>query len=153
MQDLRSIKSYACIYAKQIYVQARIGILARERQASQRLCVSVELYADPVSYLRKVSERTIIDYDRIHETVQGWEQNSHTPLLETYVQELLAVAFSFKQVTAARISVGKPDIYENAAEAGVEAFLTRADFKKLRLKPLKKKKAEIQEKVRRPPAL
>ncbi|MGQ0527185.1 MAG: dihydroneopterin aldolase [Alphaproteobacteria bacterium] len=145
--------SYVSIFVRDIYVQTRIGILAREKQSTQGLRVSIELYAEPVSYLRKVTERNIIDYDRIHQTVEGWSRNPHTDLIETYVRELLVVAFSFKQVTAARIMVGKPDIYESADLAGVETFLKRADFKKMRIRPPKKQKSDKKEKVRRPPAL
>nr|AIA10531.1 dihydroneopterin aldolase [uncultured bacterium] len=119
-------ESHICIYLREIAVDVRIGLHASEAKP-QRVLVTVELYADP-SYLKDVTEETIIDYKRIHDAVMEWPGRDHVKLVETYARELLDLAFGFQKVEAARVSVTKADIFPKAAGAGVEIFMTREDY-------------------------
>lgn len=123
--------SYVSVFVEDLTVNVCIGLKAWE-QKPQRLTVTVALYADPVSYLSHVGEASIVDYDRIHRAISEWPARPHTNLIESYIRELLDLAFSFKNVEAADIKISKPDIYPDAADAGVEVFMKRADYKKLK---------------------
>jgi dihydroneopterin aldolase len=122
-------ESHICIYARDISVDVRIGLYASEAKP-QKLLVNVALYADP-AYLKNASEESIIDYKRVYDAVQEWSGRPHVKLIETYIGELLDVAFGFEQVQAARVSVTKANIFPEAEGAGVEAFMTREEYKKI----------------------
>ncbi len=47
-------------------------------------------------------------------------------------RELLDLAFSFKGSDAVHVSIAKAEIFKNTKDAGVEAFMTRKDYKKLK---------------------
>jgi 7,8-dihydroneopterin aldolase/epimerase/oxygenase len=121
-------ESHIAVFADEISVDARIGLHPSENKP-QRLRVSVKLYAAP-SYLNGVSEDSIIDYKIVRDAVLAWEGREHVRLVETYVRELLDLAFSLKSVEAARVSVAKANIFPESKGAGVEAFMTRGDYNK-----------------------
>ena len=109
-------------------MNARIGLRTWEAKP-QPLMVRAELYAAP-DYLKTVTEKNIIDYERIYKAVTGWRGRAHVNLVETYVYELLDLAFAFNAVKAARVSIRKEKIFKDCAGPGVEVFMTRADYKK-----------------------
>lgn len=123
-------ESHACIFVREMRVNIRIGLHAREAKP-QPVVVNVELYADPVKYLGVVSEENIIDYQTIHDAVMEWPGRAHVKLVETYVRELLDLAFGFPDVIAAKVSLSKAEIFPAAEGAGVEVFMMRKDYKKL----------------------
>ncbi len=49
----------------------------------------------------------------------------HTELLETLAEEIVAVCFANPLVEACRVSVVKPDIFNEAAAAGIEFYRLR----------------------------
>ena len=120
-------ESHISIFVRDMRVNVRIGLEDFEREAPQPVDVSVELFTS-VDYLSGVDAGSIIDYAKIHEVVKGWENRAHVELIETYLKELIALGFSFEAVTALRASIRKPDIFENANAAGLEAFIRREDF-------------------------
>jgi len=126
-----SKESTISIFVKQMRVNVRIGIHDFEKTAPQPLDVSVELFA-PLEYLNGVDAASIIDYAIIHDAVQVWEDREHVELIEAYLQELLTLGFEFENVNAVRASISKPAIFENAEAAGLEVFMTRADWEKRR---------------------
>lgn len=71
--------------------------------------------------------RTIIDYDAIREEVRSWPSRPHTPHLETLAEELLNLCFANPAVSRARVSILKPDIFNDAAGVGIEITRNRAE--------------------------
>jgi len=67
-----------------------------------------------------------IDYDPIRSAIRAWPSRPHTDLLETLAEELVALCFALEAVQACRVSVEKPDIFNEADAAGVEIFRVRA---------------------------
>jgi dihydroneopterin aldolase len=124
-------ESHCCVFVEDQIVNVRIGLHVSERKP-QRLKVQVSLYADPVRYLSNVSVDSIVDYNQIHAAIATWPGRPHTDLVETYAREILDLAFSMKDVTACAVKLSKMDIYPDAAGAGIDLFLTRRDYKKLK---------------------
>jgi dihydroneopterin aldolase len=124
-------ESHCCVFVEDQIVSVRIGLHVSERKP-QRLKVHVSLYADPVRYLSNVSVDSIVDYNQIHSAIATWSGRAHIDLVETYARELLDLAFGFKDVTACAVMLTKMDIYPDAAGAGIDLFLTRRDYKKLK---------------------
>ncbi len=67
----------------------------------------------------------LIDYDPIRDALKAWPSRPHTDLLETLVDELVGLCFRHPAVQACRVSVLKPDIFNEAAAVGVEVYRRR----------------------------
>ena len=65
-----------------------------------------------------------IDYDRIRDFLKTFPSLPHTDLLETIVDEIVAKCFEDERIEACRVSVLKPDIFNETAGAGIEVFRT-----------------------------
>lgn len=121
--------SHVKIVIKDMVVDVRIGLYAHEKAGgrSQRIIVNVELFLDK-SYLSDITPETIMDYDTIHSAILGWSEAPHVLLIETYANDLLDICFTDDRVEAAKISITKPDIFDDVERAGVEVFMTRVDW-------------------------
>ncbi len=119
------------IIIKDMIVNVRIGLYDHEKEngRSQRIIVNVELFADAQGYLDNPTRDTIIDYDDVYGEIKKWANNGHTELIETYLKGLLGVCFKNEKVQEARVSIAKPDIFEEAERVGVEVHMTRQEFK------------------------
>lgn len=116
------------IFLDSVEVPLRLGIYPHEKNSPQRVIVSAEVYADPVSYLRTASTDTIIDYAILYHEIRSWAGRPHALLIEDYLKELITLCFSFKAVVACRASIRKADVFGPEQGAGVEAFLRRQDW-------------------------
>jgi len=124
--------SHVKIIVKDMSVDVRIGLHPHEQEGerSQRIIVNVELFAKLGGYLEDVSRDSIIDYDHIYCGIKEWAARPHTLLIETYLNELLALCFRDERVQSCRVSVTKPDVFEEVEAAGVEVFVKREDWEK-----------------------
>ncbi len=121
-------ESHISIFVKSMRVNVRIGLLPAEREAPQPLDVTVELFT-ALDYLDGVDADSIIDYAQIYDAVKSWEARDHVDLLETYLQELLTLGFTFDRVTAMRATIAKPEIFDEAQGAGLSVFMRRGDYR------------------------
>ena len=86
--------------------------------------VNVELFAAPRNAKYK-DVSAVVDYDYIRAALKKWPRRKHTVFIETLLDELIKLCFKDKRVQAARVSIFKPDIYNEAAGAGVEVYRVR----------------------------
>ena len=122
--------AYTRLVLRDVEVTVRIGLAPWERQRPQRLLVNIELYAAAQNYLREVTVQSIIDYCPLYERIQRWRTRPHTELVETLVSDLLHACFEIPQVSACKVSVTKPEVFDQAKAAGSEAFMRRADYER-----------------------
>lgn len=115
-------RSYQRIILRDVQVEAHVGLHAWERHAERptRLLVNVEMFA-PLA----AAESGVIDYDHVRNALKSWPARPHTDLLETLLDELVALCFAHPRVEACRVSILKPDIFNEAAAAGVEIYRRR----------------------------
>ncbi len=119
MHDLWNPKtSYVRAILKDVQTEARIGLHPWERHPERpsRLLVGVEMFANG---------RVFLDYDPVRAAIGTWPGRPHTDLLETLAEEIVAVCFANPLVEACRVSVMKPDIFNEAGGAGVEFYRLR----------------------------
>lgn len=123
-------QSIVRIFVEEMSVEVAIGLHEWERgeENRQRILVTVEWFADAVSYFEDLSSEAIIDYDQIRNAVTSWAQRPHTELIETYLEELLELSFQDERIQACCLSVSKPDVFEGTKSAGVEVFMCREDY-------------------------
>jgi dihydroneopterin aldolase len=119
--------SYIRIILRDIETEALVGLHPWERYPERptRLIVNVEMFAPLVRPLSAESPDSIVDYDPVREALKAWPARPHTPLLETLLHELVELCFRDPRVSACRVSIMKPDIFNEAAGAGVEVYQVR----------------------------
>lgn len=119
-------KGYVRMMIRDLVTEVRLGLHPWERhpEKPQRIVINVEMYATPQS--RRIKGVTsIVDYDYVREAIRKWPRRKHTVFIETLLEELVKLCFRDKRVTACRVSIFKPDIYNEAAGAGVEIYRVR----------------------------
>jgi dihydroneopterin aldolase len=119
--------SYIRVMLRDIETEAHVGLHPWERHPERptRLIVNVEMFASLTSPLSAETPDTILDYDPVRTALKSWPGRPHTPLLETLLDELVTLCFRNKRVGACRISIMKPDIFNEAGGAGVEVYQVR----------------------------
>jgi dihydroneopterin aldolase len=124
-------KGYMRVILRDVEVAVRVGLHPWEKYPERptRLIVNVELFAHlPRAGTPALSDKPLIDYDDIREELRKWPGRPHTPLLESLVDELVRLAFRNPHVAACRVSVVKPDVFNEAAGAGVEVYRLRHEL-------------------------
>jgi dihydroneopterin aldolase len=119
--------SHIRVVLRDIATEAHVGLHAWERHPERptRLIVNVEMFAPLLKPLSAESPDSIVDYDPVREALKAWPTRPHTPLLETLLHELVELCFHDARVSACRVSIMKPDIFNEAAGAGVEVYQIR----------------------------
>jgi dihydroneopterin aldolase len=122
-------RSHLRVVLRDVLTEARVGLHPWEQHPERptRLIVNVEMFAPLPQGLRGESASGIVDYDHIRDALKAWPSRPHTPLLETLLDELVGLCFHNPRVAACRVSVLKPDIFNEMDAAGVEAYVLRAD--------------------------
>ena len=124
-------KGYMRVILRDVEVEARVGLHPWERHPERpsRLIVNVELFThSSPARTSKQHGKPLIDYDDIREELRKWPGRPHTPLLESLAEELVRLSFRNPHVEACRVSVVKPDIFNEAAGAGVELYRLRSEL-------------------------
>ena len=114
-------RSYVRVALRDVQTEAQVGLHPWERHPERpaRLLVSVEMFAYAAS-------GGYIDYDPVRAALRAWPGRPHTDLLETLAEELVALCFTDARVQACRVSVMKPDVFNEVGAAGVEFYRVRA---------------------------
>ncbi len=109
---------YVKAILKNVQTEASIGLHPWERHPERpsKLIVNVEMFAQGTVFL---------DYDPVRAAIKAWPGRAHTDLLETLAEEIVAVCFANARVEACRVSVVKPDIFNEAGGAGIEFYRVR----------------------------
>jgi 7,8-dihydroneopterin aldolase/epimerase/oxygenase len=125
MQALYKASDFLVSTIDDMIVEVRCGLHPWERHPERpnRLRISVKMFAKLAS--GPSANTPIIDYDPIRNFVLSLQTRGHIDLLETIVDEVTAVCFSDLRVEACQVSVRKPDIFAEAAGAGIDVFRTR----------------------------
>lgn len=115
------------VILRDVVTEAHVGLHPWERHPERptRLTVNVEMFARLLPGTTAAAYG-LMDYDPIRLALKSWPGRPHTDLLETLVDELVALCLANPFVQACRVSVTKPDIFNEAAAAGVELFRVRS---------------------------
>ena len=125
MSDLFSGEDHIVVALDDVCVNVNCGLHPWERHPERptRLLISVRLYA-PLSVPRAADE-PIIDYDVVRDRIRALENEGHIDLLETVGDSIVESCFRDARVVACRLSIRKPDIYNETRGAGIDLFRTR----------------------------
>jgi dihydroneopterin aldolase len=111
---------------RDVEAEAHVGLYPWERHPERpsRLIVSVGMTARRTG--RADRGQGILDYDPIRQAIRSWRNLPHTDLLETLAEDLLDLCFRNPRVEVATVSILKPDIFNEAAGAGIEIRRSRS---------------------------
>ena len=124
-------RSHLRVIVRDLVVEAAVGLHPWEQHPERptRLVVNIEMFALLAARgLRAETEARIVDYDHIRDALKAWHTRPHTPLIETLLDEVVGLCFRNPRVDACRVSIVKPDIFGEAAAAGVEVYMRREDW-------------------------
>jgi 7,8-dihydroneopterin aldolase/epimerase/oxygenase len=111
------------IFLKDFSIDASIGFHDFEKQARQRVLVSVDLFV-PIE--QSTSSRDdvadVLDYDFIRKEIAAIAQSRHFNLQETLIDEICALCLAQPQIRAVRVESQKPDVYPDCKTVGIEVF-------------------------------
>ena len=115
-------RNYTRVVLRDVQTEANVGLHPWERHSERptRLLVTVEMFA----YAGQGD--AFIDYDPVRDAIRAWPGRPHTDLLETLAGELVALCFANLRVEACRVSVLKPDVFNEVGAAGVEFYRIRS---------------------------
>ena len=121
-----SSRDYIRVVIKDLHIEAQVGLHKWEQHPERptRLILNVEMFAH-LDKNTSHDKATIVDYDLVRNAVRTWPTRPHTPLLETLVEEVIALCFKNPRVEACRVSLVKPDIFNEVDAVGVEIYRKR----------------------------
>lgn len=104
-----------------LQIQASVGMLEHERQASQLLVVDAEFITDASQAIDDADINTVLDYRLLRESLIKDIGSNHTDLLETLVERcLLSIKANFPLVLSAKVRICKPQAFADCAAVCVE---------------------------------
>lgn len=101
-----------------LVLKASVGLRAAEKAAPQRIVVDLE-YDCPETPEPSDEIASVLDYDGVRQAVAAIVENVHFNLLETLCRRILTSLLARPEVIRAKVSVKKPDIYEDVDAVGV----------------------------------
>ena len=111
------------IFLKDFSIDASIGFHDFEKQARQRVLVSVDLFV-PIEHSTSSEDNVVdvLDYDFIRNEIVAIAQSRHFNLQETLIDEISAICLAQPKVRAVRVESQKPDVYPDCKTVGIEVF-------------------------------
>lgn len=109
------------IFFRQLKVDARLGMLPHELERSQPLVIDADFDVDIDQPVQDSDIDSVLDYRRLRETLIAECTRGHVHLLETLSERLLQrLLDDFPQISALRVSLGKPQAFDDCAMVGIE---------------------------------
>ena len=120
-------RDYVRAILRNVVVEVPVGLHPWEQHPERptRLVVNVDMYAPLGPRGAATTRDNMLDYDPVRSAIMAWRGRPHVPFLEDLVEELITVCFANPQVQACRVSVVKPDIFNEADAAGIEIYRRR----------------------------
>lgn len=120
-------RDYVRAILRNVVVDVQVGLHPWEQHPERptRLVVNVDMYAPLAPHRAATTRENMLDYDPVRRAILAWLGRPHVPFLEDLVEELIAVCFENPLVQACRVSVVKPDIFNEADAAGIEIYRRR----------------------------
>jgi 7,8-dihydroneopterin aldolase/epimerase/oxygenase len=111
------------IFLKDFSIDASIGFHDFEKQARQRVLISVDLFVPIASSTSAADDvADVLDYDFIRKAIADIAQSRHFNLQETLIDEICTLCLKQPAIKAVRVESQKPDVYPDCKTVGIEVF-------------------------------
>ena len=108
------------LFVRGLVLPCRIGVHRHERDAPQRVRVSVELDIDDVPAPRLDAIDEVVSYDDVVRGVRQMVGADHINLVESLAEKILGFCLMDSRVARARVTVEKLDVFGDDTVVGVE---------------------------------
>lgn len=113
------------VIVRDLELMLSIGVHDHEKQAPQRLIVSVEATLEGEGEGTDAINATL-DYDRICDFIRAIGREGHIELQETVARRILAHVLEMPGVVSALVETRKPDIFKDCAFVGTRFSGTKS---------------------------
>lgn len=116
------------VFIRGLEMQARLGIHAHEKIAPQRIVVGVEIaVADPWAPAGVGPDELarVVDYEKLVHLARDEVAKGHVMLVETLAERLATAALADPRVRRVRVTIEKPEAFEDVAAVGVAVERSR----------------------------
>ncbi len=115
------------VFLRDMVLQAGIGWYPHEHGRAQRVRINIDLGveegADTSDHLGRV-----VSYETVASSVRAIVAAGHIKLVETLAERIAAACLADPRVLFAHVQVEKPDVFPDAASAGVAIVRRRGDI-------------------------
>lgn len=118
-----AVRQLRRVFVRDLEVQARLGVHPHEKAAPQRVLIGIELAVADDAAPHGVGAddlRRVVDYAEVVAIARGAVAGPHTLLVETLAERIAVAALGDPRVRQVRVSVAKPDAFQDTASVGVE---------------------------------
>ncbi len=113
------------IFIRDLRLQVSIGIYDFELEKPQAVVINVDLLLAEPERAADDSIANVLNYDIVHDGIVAIAGGRHFNLQETLVEAILDLCLAQPQVSEARVSTEKPDVYKDC-RVGYEAVRRRS---------------------------
>lgn len=107
------------VFIRNLVLPSFIGVHPHEHGQPQRVRISVELDT-PDQPRDPASLGSVVDYERLAHAIRAVVRQEHVRLVETLAERIVETCMADRRVLAARVTVEKLDVFDDAESAGVE---------------------------------
>lgn len=113
------------VFIKDLVLDMSIGIYETEKKNKQRAIVNVELSVSPDEDWQDDDIAHVVSYEDVINSIKALVAEGHYNLVETFAEKIIEVCFKHAGVSAVKVSVEKPDIFDDVAGVGVSISRSR----------------------------
>lgn len=110
------------VYIRGLEMQARLGVHAHEKRGPQPIVVGVELAVEDPWAPAGVGPddlARVVDYEKLVDLARAEVAKGHVLLVETLAERLATAALADPRVRRVRVSIEKPEAFEDVGAVGV----------------------------------
>ena len=115
------------LFVRNLVLPCSIGVHRHERDAPQRVRVTVELDMDPTFSNESDSIRVVLSYDHVVAAVKQIIDAGHINLVETLAERIAVKCLKDSRVGKVKVMVEKLDVLEGEAIVGTEIVRLRGN--------------------------
>jgi dihydroneopterin aldolase len=115
-------KRQRLVFVRGLELMARLGIHPHEKAAPQRIRLGVELVVRDDAAPADIGPddfHRVVDYAQLVHVARATVARGHVLLVETLAERVALAALEDPRVERARVTVEKPDAFEDAESVGV----------------------------------
>jgi dihydroneopterin aldolase len=110
------------VFIRGLEMLARLGVHAHEKRGPQRIVVGVEIAVDDPWAPAGVGPdelNRVVDYEKLVDLARAEVAEGHVLLVETLAERLATAALADPRVRRVRVTIEKPEAFEDVAAVGI----------------------------------
>lgn len=119
------VESTQEVFIKDLVLDMSIGIYESEKKNKQRAIINVTLSVNPNVNWQDDDIQHVVSYEDVLNSIKSLAAEGHYNLVETFAEKIIGVCFEYAAVTTVKVSVEKPDVFDDVAGVGVSFSRSR----------------------------